>query len=297
MNKEFGMRHVLNLPVMVLILGSAAVANGATWHVIPGGGGDATTIQAGINLASNGDVVLVAPGTYTGAGNRNISFNGKNITVTSETGAQFTTIDCQNAAQAFLFQNGETASAVLEGFTIKNGYGVKGGAINCNDVSPTVRYNVFRNNTATTSGGAMYVRFGTVTVYNNTFDGNTAPAGGTIAIAGPASPQIYQNIIHDSAAGGAFSCMGNMTGTLIGCNCVHGNVGGDAICAGDAGNNFTLDPLFCGIPGSGNFFLQETSPCSSTYSPCSASVGAFGPQCQVTATEAVTWGKVKSMYR
>jgi len=26
-------------------------------------------------------------------------------------------------------------------------------------------------------------------------------------------------------------------------------------------------------------------------------VGALGPQCQVTATEPITWGKVKSMYR
>jgi hypothetical protein len=30
---------------------------------------------------------------------------------------------------------------------------------------------------------------------------------------------------------------------------------------------------------------------------CLATVGALGPQCQVTATEPVTWGKVKSMYR
>jgi hypothetical protein len=291
------MRHMLNLCLTMVVLISAGTAHSATWHVVPGGGGDATTIQAGINLAANGDVVVVASGTYTGVGNVNVNFNGKNITVQSEFGASYTVVDCQNAAQGFLIQTGEGAGAVLEGFTIKYGYGVKGGGIYCNNTSPTIRYNVISDCVATTSGGAIYMRFGTPTCYNNTIDGNNAPAGGGIALAGPSSAQIHHNIICSSLAGGAFSCMGTMTGTSVGCNDIIGNTGGNAICGTNAGNNFTMDPLFCGIPGSGNFFLQQTSPCAVAYSPCAANVGALGVLCQVTATQAATWGQVKSMYR
>src|SRR5258706_12618015 len=77
---------------------------------------DQPTIQAGINVAMNGDTVLVAPGTYQ----ENIDFTGKAITVTSSGGAAGTIIDASKGNVGVSFVSGETRSSVINGFTIKN---------------------------------------------------------------------------------------------------------------------------------------------------------------------------------
>ena len=46
-----------------------------TWSVNAEGTGDAPSIQAAIDSCAAGDTVLAAPGTYTGAGNRDIDFH------------------------------------------------------------------------------------------------------------------------------------------------------------------------------------------------------------------------------
>ncbi|HEV2355066.1 MAG TPA: hypothetical protein VGR89_12540, partial [Puia sp.] len=53
---------------------------------------DQPTIQAGINAASNGDTVLVAPGTYK----ESINFSKKAITLMSSGGPSVTIIDGSN---------------------------------------------------------------------------------------------------------------------------------------------------------------------------------------------------------
>ena len=61
------------------------------------GSGDYTTIQAAIDDANDGDMVVVADGIYTGEGNRDIDFKGKAITVKSENGPEDCIVDCESS--------------------------------------------------------------------------------------------------------------------------------------------------------------------------------------------------------
>jgi len=88
---------------------------------------DQPTIQAGIDASVNGDTVLVADGTYTGVGNRGIRYNGRIIVVKSENGPDSCVIDCQGLDGGFIFRSGEPPAAILDGFTIINGFASHGG--------------------------------------------------------------------------------------------------------------------------------------------------------------------------
>jgi polygalacturonase len=102
------------------------LAMGRTIRVANDATADHATIQAAIDASVHGDTVLVAPGTYTGDGNRDIDFKGKAITVRSEAGPRSCIVDAQGSMNArhrgFYFHSGEQADSVLDGFTITGGY-------------------------------------------------------------------------------------------------------------------------------------------------------------------------------
>jgi hypothetical protein len=138
--------------------------------------GDSTTIQGGIDGAVDGDTVMVADGTYTGDGNRDIDFTGKAIVVMSENGPDVTIIDCEGREEdphrGFSFTHGEGPYSILKGFMITGGFiaGGDGGAIICSDSSPRIDNCIITGNVAAqdlfNGGGGVFLS-GSSSVFSN----------------------------------------------------------------------------------------------------------------------------------
>ena len=130
--------------------------------------GQYSTIQAAINASLDQDTVMVSPGFYQ----ENISFNGKNIVVTSTYIIDqdsliigTTIIDGNSNGSVVVFDDNETNAAVLQGFTIQDGNGndadpdengtfyTYGGGIYCKGSSPVLKDLVVTNNTGNEGGG------------------------------------------------------------------------------------------------------------------------------------------------
>ena len=130
-------------------------------------------IQEAINASRDGDVVLVADGTYTGNGDRDLVFYGRAITVKSENGPENCIINCEGTQadphRGFAFwYSGEDADSIIEGLTITGGYvndnlfapiypiPFFGGAIFCEGASPTINNCVIKDNYAAWAGGGLF---------------------------------------------------------------------------------------------------------------------------------------------
>lgn len=118
-----------------------------------------SSIQSAVDLAAEGDTVLLSDGVFFGAGNRDVLVTGKNIVIRSQNGPSASVIDCQGLGRAFWFDGPSVTSAtVLSGVTITRGYDqFRGGGILCmNSSSPLIERCVVLDSKACRGGGLFY---------------------------------------------------------------------------------------------------------------------------------------------
>ncbi len=178
--------------------------------------GDQPTIGAAIDAASAGDTVLLADGIYTGDGNRNNYFQGKAITVASESGPDFCIVDCENDGRAFLFGHGEGEDSVIDGLTLIHGspYHV---VYSSSNSSPTIRNCIIMDN----SGGGIICHGGAV-IRNNSIL-NNGDSG--VYCGWTSSPIIEGNLVDGNTGGRGISCSNN-SHPLVRNNTITNNSGG-----------------------------------------------------------------------
>ena len=229
------MRKLYLLTVLIAI--AIIVPCQATIINVPG---DYSTIQAGINAGSEGDTVLVQPGTYV----ENIDFNGHSIVLGSlflTTGDTLyipsTIIDGNSVNSVVKFINGENNSAMITGLTIQNGASYIGSGILCTYSEPMISYNIIRDNNAAADGGGIMLRNSNSIIIGNKFINNSAYYwGGGICCEYESSPFINNNFFIGNSItnwGGAIYCASNSYPQIVNNLIIKnfsGNFGGGILC-------------------------------------------------------------------
>jgi parallel beta-helix repeat protein len=217
---------------------------------------DQATIQAGINVATTGDTVLVSPGTYTGS----IAFNGKRIVVASLSGPIVTILQPSVPTNTIVtFSGGEDTTTVLEGFTIQSGSDnvyITGNA-SPRIVGNRILYATGRGIFGNSSSGAI--------IRGNHFEGN---GGAFKTYSG--TYIVEDNVVidnHTGENGGGLFCYDCTNSRLVG-NIVARNsaahFGGGIIISVGSGNQVINNTIYgnaCGGEGGGGLLLYTTSGC------------------------------------
>ena len=248
------------------------------------------TIQDGIDAALDGDLVLVAPGTYV----ENIDFLGKEITVRSVAGAGATIIDGSQSNSVVAFRSGETGEAVIEGFIITNGNGQPllkvGGGIYCDESSPTIVNCVISYNTTDGCGGGIYCEESSPTIANCVIRENSASCGGGIRCYDNSSPTITNCLISDNTTGGGsggISCYSYSSPMITNCK-ISGNNEGGIYCITSSSPTLTNCTISENM-GNG-FYCRDSSPIVTN---CTISEntndGVYSWDSSMTFTNCILW--------
>lgn len=268
------MKHSLSLysfSTSLLYLLSFSFSHAATVYVP----GDYPNIQQAILFASNGDTILVGPGTWTGTGNTNIDLLGKEIAVISAEGPENTTIDCQGAMKGFYVHSGEGPNTEITGFRIigsgapgTGGYGIYLGS------SISIRNCILENN---------FIGIGIFTTM----------------------PIINDCIIRFNGKG--ITCPGGTNSAPVIRNCIIINNGGNPVLPSGSGitvsyssmiiSNCLISDNVAEVEGGGIFIGNDPNPvppmiinCTISGNSAKTEGGGIYAQGAVSITNSIIWG-------
>ena len=275
----------------LLLLLLPAPASAATFFVEAAGGGPYQDIQPALDAARDGDLVLVAPGSYGP-----IDFDGKGVEVRAVEPGPSTTIDGGGLGPAVRFGERAPAEALLHGFTVTGGVGL------------------LLDSVGTVAGGGILVtRASTPRISGNTITDNTAETGGGIAVIN-AAPEIFGNTIQGNegtvGAGGLWIHNPDEPGeVLVACNELLENSGaavgglliGDGLVAvhnnafnantGERGALFATSDAV-GLVANNTMVSNQSAPGSGAGVESSADLLDFTGN--IVAFNQVGWGAVRS---
>lgn len=288
----------------LMFLACVGWASAETFHVSADGTGEYPTIQAAVNAAVDGDVILLGDGTFSGDGNWDVEIIDKDVTIGSESGDPTrVVIDCEDGSEqhrAFVLVGGYP---IVHGISMIHGTAGSGsscgGAMNLGGSGATIANCIFAENTAF-MGGAVVASWGELTITSCTFYGNEATSpqegGAALAIDDFGSAHLNNCIAAFGEGGGAIGSLGGSV-ELFCCD-IFGNTGGDYVGPiadqFSVNDNISVDPLFCDAANL-DLRLSSDSPCAPG-GDCGL-VGALPIGCGPTPVETGTWGAIKALYR
>jgi parallel beta-helix repeat protein len=275
--------------VLLLILALSSPLFAATITVNASGGADYTTIQAAMSAAAAGDIIMVAPGTYSGP------VTMKDGVTLQGTSPDNTIINGHGSASQVVTYSG-TSLTTIAGFTIL-GSRTTGDPGAWTDAGVLVNSGplLIRNNVITQNWcGITVAQAGTPLILNNTIVNNHA--GGIIMGAPPTAQTIKNNIIASNDTGIFY--YGDLTSPNTGqisYNNVWHNTTRDyfpnmyppgTFTPSPGTGEISADPMFVDATA-GDYHLAEGSPCIDTGDPAAAyndpdgtrnDMGAYGGQ-------------------
>ena len=210
-----------------MFLTSAALAD--TWTVDDDGPADFQSISAAVSAASDGDEIIVAPGTYTSSSYAVVLVSGKSLWIHSSDGYAATIIDGEDKSMCMWLDN---SNSTIEGFTLKRGLHHIVGGMYVYGSDATITNCLFSDNhaeatsAANTAGALSTSGLSNVILSGCHFYDNTSHQTGGIYISGDSS--ITNCVISGNTGGSYAGGITVLSGDISISNCtIEYNEGGD----------------------------------------------------------------------